>query len=248
MQTQSTVEVRGKSLKVKVAVTNEGDESAYNVQIYVNENHRIKTSHVKRYLDIKESFEYESHYDLVQEKQGRYPLIIGVDYTDANEYPFTATAVTYYSFGSDTVPKIFGSAGDVKLTGYAKFPLKLRNMDEVTKEVHIYMITPKELSVQEKVREITLQPQSELTTIFDVNNLSALPGSRYQVFFILEYEDESKHYSSVIPCFINLDVLNSFFKKYKWYFIGGPSTLFIVFIVFQFLLQNSKQSKQGPLN
>ena len=235
IKTETTVAVNGGNLKVKVVVTNEGDESAFNVQININENQRIQSSPIKQVLAVIENFEYEANYSLTQTKHGRYPLIINVDYTDANQYPFTAITCTYYSFGSDTVSKVFGTAGDIRLTRYTTLPLKLKNMDELSKEMQICLIVPKESSVQEKVKKVTIQPRSEINTIFNVSNFSALPGSIYQVFFVLEYEDESKHYTNIVPCFIHVDVSKGFLKKYKWYIIAGSSVLFVVLMAFQFI-------------
>lgn len=246
IKTETTVSVDDSNLKVKVVVTNEGDESAFNVQITINENQRIQSSSIKQVLAVKENFEYEANYSLPHTKHGRYPLIITVDYTDGNQYPFTALTGTYYSFGSDTVSKVFGSANDIRLTRYTTLPLKLKNIDEESKEVLIRLIVPKESSVQEKVKKVTIQPRSEVNTIFNVSNFSALPGSRYQVFFILEYEDESKHYSNIIPCSIHVDAPKGFFKRYKWYIIAGSSVIFVVFIVFQFIPR--KRSGLGKQN
>ncbi|HHT9144156.1 MAG TPA: hypothetical protein ACFYD4_00520, partial [Candidatus Wunengus sp. YC61] len=217
IKTETTVAVDDSNLKVKVVVTNEGDESAFNVQININENQRTQSSPIKQMLTVKENFEYEANYRVPQIKHGRYPLIINVDYTDANQYPFSALTGTYYSFGSDTVSKVFGSANDIRLARYTTLPLKLKNIDEESKEVLIRLIVPKESSVQEKVKKVTIQPRSEVNTIFNISNFSALPGSRYQVFFILEYEDENKHYSNIIPCSIHVDASKGFFKRYKWY-------------------------------
>lgn len=235
IKTETTTAVDSDNLKVNVEVTNEGDESAFNVQINVNDNQRIQSSPIKKILAVKEQFKYEANYHLTQTKQGRYPLAVTIDYTDANQYPFTALTVTNYSFGSDTVSKIFGSAKDIRLTSHASLPLTLKNIDETPKEVQISLTVPKEASVQEKVKKVSIQPRSEVNTTFILNNFSALPGSRYQVFFILEYEDENKHYSTIVPCLVNVDMPSGFFKRYKWYIIAGSSVLFIVLMVFQFI-------------
>jgi hypothetical protein len=246
IKTETGLTVDHTDLKVKVNVVNEGDESAFNVQINVNENQRTQSSPIKQILPVKENYDFETTYNLARSKHGRYPLSINVDYTDANQYPFTALTVTHYSFGSDTVSKIFGSASDIKLTGHAALPLKLKNIDEISKEVQVSLIVPKELSIQEKIRKVSIQPRSEVNTIFNLNNFSALPGSSYQVFFILEYEDENKHYSNIIPCSIHVDASKGFFKKYKWYIIAGSSVIFVVLVVFQFIPR--KRSSLGKQN
>lgn len=246
IKTETTVAVDDSNLKVKVVVTNEGDESAFNVEMNINENQRVQSSPIKQLLAVKENFEYEANYSMTQTKHGRYPLIINVDYTDANQYPFSALTGTYYSFGSDTVSKVFGSVNDTKLTNHVKLPLKLKNIDEKPKEVQISLVVPKELSIQDKIRKVSIQPRSEVNTIFNISNFSALTGSRYQVFFILEYEDENKHYSNIIPCSVHVDASKGFFKRYKWYIIAGSSAIFVVLIVFQFIPR--KRSSIGKQN
>lgn len=242
MKTETTVAVSENNLKVKVVVINEGDEAAFNVQININENQRIQSSPIKQVLAVKEHLEYETNYNLSQTKHGRYPLIVNLDYTDANQYPFTAITGTHYAYGSDSVSRVFGSAGDVRLTGQATLPLKLKNLDETAKEVQISLIIPKETSSQEKVKNITLAPRSELNVAFTISNFSALPGSRYQAFFVLEYEDDSRHYSSIVPCVVSVEESTNIFKQFKWYIIAGAAVLFIILMVFQFMPSKHKNS------
>lgn len=232
--THTSLTVTDNRIKVKVVVTNDGDEPAYNTQIHVNENHRTQVSPVKQILTVKESLEYEFQYDLVQIKHGRYPILININYTDINQYPFTAATGTYYAYGDDTVSQVFGTTSNISLSTQSTLPLLLKNMDESPRELTIQFVVPKELSIQDKTKEIILQPRSELIATFGLRNFSALPGSRYQAFFIIEYEDESRHYSNIVPCFITIEAPKKFFEKYMWYIIGGSSTLFVVFIVFQF--------------
>jgi len=242
IKTETALTVDRTDLKVRVNVVNEGDESAFNMQINVNENQRTQSSPIKQILPVKENYDFEATCNLARSKHGRYPLTIHVDYTDANQYPFTALTVTQYSFGSDTVSRIFGSADNIRLTGQATLPLKLKNMDETSREVQVNLVVPKELSVQEKTRKVAIQPRSEVDSVFQLSNFSALPGSRYQAFFVLEYEDDDRHYSSVVPCFIHVDVSEGFFKKYKWYIIAGSSVLFVILMIFQFVPKKRKNS------
>lgn len=242
IKTETALTVDRTDLKVRVNVVNEGDESAFNVQINVNENQRTQSSPIKQILPVKENYDFEATCNLARSKHGRYPLTIHVDYTDANQYPFTALTVTQYSFGSDTVSRIFGSADNIRLTGQATLPLKLKNMDETSREVQVSLVVPKELSVQEKTRKVAIQPRSEVDSVFQLSNFSALPGSRYQAFFALEYEDDDRHYSSVVPCFIHVEVSEGFFKKYKWYIIAGSSVLFVILMIFQFVPKKRKNS------
>ncbi|MFO0795709.1 MAG: hypothetical protein U0586_16790, partial [Candidatus Brocadiaceae bacterium] len=215
--TNTSLTVTDNSIKIKVIVTNDGDEPAYNAQIHVNENHRLQTSPVQQFLPVKECFEYEFQYDLLQTKHGRYPLLININYTDINQYPFTAATGTYYTFGSDTVSQVFGITRNISLSSHGSLPLLLKNMDDVSREITVQFVVPKELSILDKAKKITLPPRSELSFTFGLRNFSALPGSRYQAFFIIEYEDESKHYSNIVPCFITIEEPKKFFEKYMWY-------------------------------
>ena len=233
--TNTSLTVTDNSIKIKVIVTNDGDEPAYNAQIHVNENHRLQTSPVKQILPVKERFEYEFQYDLLQTKHGRYPLLINISYTDINQYPFTAATGTYYAFGADTVSQVFGTTSNISLSSHGSLPLLLKNMDDVSIELTIQFVVHKELTILDKAKKIILQPRSELSATFGLRNFSALPGSRYQAFFVIEYEDKSRHYSNIVPCFITIEEPKKFFEKYMWYIIGVSSTLFVVFIVFQFL-------------
>lgn len=240
IETTTVITVTENKLSVKVSVTNRGDEPAHNIQINVSENERKQSSPVKHAIDVDETVDYEPEFDLLQKKDGRYPLVVNVDYTDANQYPFTATSVLLYTFGNDTVTKVHGSADNIALSKHSKINLTLKNMENDVKELHINLVVPKELTVVESARNISLSARSEKVVKFKVNNFTALAGSQYNAFFVVEYEDKIKHYTCLVSSLIEIQAKSSTFKDNKIYIIIGVSILLVILILVQFRKKEKK--------
>lgn len=234
METKTNATFEENKLVVKVGVTNKGDEPAYNVQVGVDANDKVASTPVKDVLQINETHTVETTFDMDIQTVGRYPLIVTVDYTDLNQYPFSAISSSYFVSKEDVSPKIHGRIDNVGISGSGKLFLALKNLLDAGKKVKVKLVVPRELSVPEPVKDVELDSKSEKEIEFDIKNFSALAGSSYQVFAVTGYEDNDKHCTVTIPGIVKIMERADFLKTYKWVFIGVGVALLAMFIGLQF--------------
>ncbi len=222
--------------RVSVKLLNSGDESAHNVQIsLLTENFQSDPIFVGD-LSPNNPFEGDSTLSLIREiSPGNYPLVVLVDYADANGYPFSSVSPTSIVYETPTVSKVSGVMGELSLTGKETKTLKLtlRNLDDFSHDVNVKLVLPRELKVSDGEKTISLQPKEENELGFEVSSFSALSGSSYVILAPIEYDYENLHYSSITRGMINIGEDGSTYLPI-WLPITGIIILGAIFIFYQF--------------
>ena len=190
---------------VRISVRNKGDEPAYNIRITARVMEEIVVSPLLDILKPGHPYNRDMGMDLIVEKAGRYPVIVTVDYTDASYYPFTALAVSFLDYKEKAVGRVFGRADPLEIARGGRVGVALKNLETAEKNIRVRLILPKDFSTPAPEMEVTVPVGKEKTVAFDIQNISALPGSRYPVYALLEYEDEQRHYTSEVE--IRIDVI-----------------------------------------
>lgn len=198
----------GNKTDVRVELENLGDESAYNLQISLINNF-FKTDEVNiKELTPNNILKIVLNATLIKTiTEGRYPIFVLVDYTDANDYPFSSVSPTYIVYKTQTVSKVSGLINGISLTGKEskKLTLSIRNIDDKEHEVTVKLILPREISTDSEEKIVNIGTKEEKTLEFEVSSLSAISGSNYVVIASMEYENEGLHYSSVSSGNIKID-------------------------------------------
>ena len=229
ISSSNKVQYEGGKLEFSINVTNKGDESAFNVQITCEVRGKVISSEIREELGVDESFQQTLATDITIENPGRYPAIVTVSYTDSNQYPFSAISVPTFINQEGTAPKTLGILRGDEFSSRGSTELVLKNLDNQPKKVQIRFVLPKELSSSDLNREVSLGPNSEEKIIFDMKNFSALPGSNYPVYALLEYDLNEKHYSSSAVGMVKI-VKKDLIKENKNILIGVAVLLGLVFI------------------
>ncbi|MGR3179110.1 MAG: hypothetical protein ACUZ8E_13745 [Candidatus Anammoxibacter sp.] len=238
IETKATV--LGNTLKAQIAATNHGDEAAYNVVISADLNGERRSSEIKKVLHVNKSFQVEFDYDLKLERAGKYPIIVTVDYADANIYPFSAISIPLFVFKENVSANILCKVDNVAIVKDGKVNLTIKNLDGKRKDIIARLALSKELTVSKPIQNLQLLPHSEVNVGFDVSNFSALEGSSYSGFAIIEYDEDGKHFTSTSSGLIKIIREKEFLDKYKWFIIAAVSALLVVFVVLQFAGKKSK--------
>lgn len=228
---QSSITATGNETLIKV--TNFGDEAAYNVQLSLDINNKKTASDVKRQLGVRESFEWAVPLNFESKNPGKYPLILTTNYEDANSYPFSAISVSALDYKQATISDIATAMSNIKLSDKGIFELKIKNIGETAKDASIRLIAPKELTVDKDRLSMNLLPQTEKTISFGIEKFSALAGSSYVVFAVIEYEENNKHYTSMTSGLINVVESKSIFTN-EILLVAVLIVLAAAFIYFQF--------------
>jgi hypothetical protein len=198
LQTQTTSSYDGKQFKMQVGITNRGDEAAYNVAVSADLNGKATRSPAREILGINETYSLELVIDLVLERAGRYPVVVNIDYADANQYPFSSASISHF-VNRDSLPlQIFGTLQNIELSKSGTLKLTIKNLDEKEKKATVRLILPKELSLSNVPEALTLKGRSEEELQFKVKNFSALPGSTYSIFALIGYDEGDQHFSTSV--------------------------------------------------
>ena len=89
---------------------------------------------------------------------------------------------------------------------------------------------------------IELSPKEEKTLSIGIESFSALTGSTYSIYALLDYEEDGKHYSASATGVVNVvDKKRLFFMPY-WLIILIIIILAALFVVLQF--KGKKRSKR----
>ena len=182
-----------------VLITNRGDEAAYDVQATLRAFGRENRSSMVKQLAVEEKWEPEIPIPESMDSQvvpGRYPVVLQVSYSDVNGHPFSALSVNFLEFDEALVSQINGALQATPISGNGKLILKLQNVDEKPIEANVEWVFPKELMPDRSVERIRINGKGSVVIKRRVRNLSALPGSQYPVFAIMEYDKNGRHFTT----------------------------------------------------
>lgn len=194
--------------EIKIELENLGDESAYNLQMsLVNDAFKTDSANIRELIP-NNPINIVLNATLTKPiKEGKYPAFILIDYSDANDYPFSSVSPTYIIYKTQTTSMISGLINEISLTGKEtkKLSLSIKNLDDKDHEVDVNLILPKEIKPNNKEKTINIGANQEKTLEFEVSSSSALSGSSYAVTASMEYEDKNLHYSSIVNGIIKID-------------------------------------------
>jgi len=214
IETTTTVTVTGNTASIRITATNKGDEPANNVRMTLTFASKDLSGDLKDVIAIKGSYSSEFTVPIEFKKPGRYPIIVSVEYTDANLYPFSALSVSYLNYNNPANAMVSGDISQLDLADKGKLSIKAKNIDSVERKFNIRLVSSKDFSVLQPETSISVGPGKEKSVSFDIKNISALPGSKYQVFAILSYEDDSRYYSTITSGTINVKKHKGIFNIY----------------------------------
>ena len=191
---------KNNSLGLKISVSNKGDEPAHAVQAEIVIGNEVYFSHKQPTLEVARTLHFNQSYPGKNEKQGVYPVIVIIHYSDANGYPFSALLCRTFSHHQNApVTEIFGEMAPVTLSEKGKIRLTLKNTGKSEIQTSTTLITPKEFKISREKQQTVVLPKALKKLSFAIENFSALTGSQYQIYAISEYEKNGIHQTSITP-------------------------------------------------
>lgn len=213
--TETTVSIQGNTANIQVSVTNKGDEPAYRVKINADIDGKITTGPLRDILDVNDKYTESLTIPVGFKRPGTYPLILHVEYADKNLYPFTALSFIDVVYQGGANSKVRGEPITSSLTDKGVLPVKVKNLDQVEHRIAVRLVLPQEITAAASEKEVIVKPGLEETVAFDLKNISALPGSNYQIFATLSYEDDQYHYTSGIGGNVYIEEEKPMLTRYK---------------------------------
>ena len=216
-----------------VKVTNLGDEAAYNVQLSLDINNKKTISNVKERLGIQKSFEWKVPLAAKPKNPGKYPLILTTNYQDANFYPFSAISVSAFDYKQSTISDIAAKINNIELSDEGTLELTIKNLADTAKNIDIRLIVPKELTADKEKLRAKLPAKTQSTIHFEIKKFSALVGSSYVVFAIIEYDENNRHYTTMASGVVKIAEKKNIFTNQNL-LISLLVILVVIFVYFQF--------------
>jgi len=227
--------LEGNFSELNVKIQNFGDEAAFNLQVSLisPENFQSSKASLKR-LDPNSTFNYTFNITTADKlKDGKYPIVVFVEYADANGYPFSAITPSFINNKNYQESNVFGTIPELTLYGKEKKNLKieLKNFDTKEHSLTINMFLPKEIKSSDNAKSVIINSKEEKSVEFETENFGALVGSNYVVLASIEYDD-SLHYSKFAQGFLKIEKENVFMFDDRL-LIGIAIALIIIFIYYE---------------
>ncbi len=219
--------------EIIVKITNFGDEPAHNVQLSLEINNKKFVSDIKDRLNVQNSFEWKVPLTEKPKNPGKYPLILTTNYQDANAYPFSAISVSTFDNMQATISETIAKIDNIELSEKGTLKLIIKNLAETEKNLNIRLIAPKELTAEKNKLSLKLPARTEETIDFEIEKFSALTGSSYAVYAVIEYDENNMHYTTTTSGIVKVIEKKNIFTNQNL-LIGLLVILIIVFIYFQF--------------
>jgi hypothetical protein len=190
--------VKGGNGICTVRVTDLGDEAATALQTALGLEGQRFLSETIESLAPGATAQQEIRFPLEGLPLGVHYGIVEVSYADLNGYPFTALAYARIVHGGERSSTVLVAMSDSELSEVgARLAVRVRNLGSSPVTVGLQLALPRELVTEERTRTFELAGEGEHEALFIVKNFSALVGSRYPVFAVVDYESDELHFSSL---------------------------------------------------
>ncbi|MBI4484078.1 MAG: hypothetical protein HY652_14475 [Acidobacteria bacterium] len=229
-------------LHVRLIVTNQGKEEAHNIQVSLR-NGGEATLAGPSLLAPGAAYETETNLSIGGKAPGNYPLFVTVGYADRNGYQFSAILCAPVSIQQNTSSDLFGTLKTTPLADTGQMQLRLKNLAPQGRAFTLTLFTPRELSADYD-EKMALKPNEEKSVTIPLRNFSALPGSHYPVYAVLEYEKDGRHFTHVILAHVDTVARTAFFTRYRFWILGVAGAFLLLGILIAVLRSQGHSSPQ----
>ncbi len=184
---------QGNQTDVQFLVENRGDEAAHNVQVTLIAPPAGRETE-PRVLGVLEPQQRRTGQFIIPLPEdmlpGRHPLLLAVEYTDANGYPFQAFSPALLTYEKPSSASISGAIESLEIAeqGSGRTTLTLSNRETAPQSVTVRIHASRELIVTPTTQQVTLEAQSQKDIPLSFKSLGALPGSTYPYIASVTYE------------------------------------------------------------
>ncbi|MCG6536578.1 MAG: hypothetical protein L7F78_18190, partial [Syntrophales bacterium LBB04] len=166
---------------IHLSIGNRGDEGAYNVRAFVDVDGKRLAGKLKNSLGVNESYEVDFRTGISLQKPGRYPVMVTIEYTDNNMYPFTVLSANYINYMEPQNSRVLGMVPELTVSDSGSLQVVLSNIDREDRKVVVRPMAPKEFFFTDTRREVLVKSGEKKPVSFSVRNLAAYPEQVYGV-------------------------------------------------------------------
>lgn len=182
----------------KVELENRGDEAALDLRIELSLDGFAALASGIGSLAPGERGVAQVELDLPP-GEGRHPVVVRLLYGDENGYPLSALSHAYIVVGSERPAGVEGVVEPLALAGPRKLRWRLTNREPEAVGVTATLLLPRELSSAEAPRYVELGADQSLQGSHLVTGSSALAGSVYRVYLLVDYDLGDRRQSLFLP-------------------------------------------------
>jgi hypothetical protein len=231
LESQIKTLVADETAEATVSVVNRGQESAFSLLIRAEWPDIAEESKVEPVLKPTGSSTAHFKTSLKKYIPGSYPLTLRLLYVDGNQYPLSALSVTTFNIGQVLTAEILGVLEPLSLSKSGTLHLRIKATDGRSRRVSVRVVLPVQLTIDPPIQEIDLPAGQEQGLSFHIRNFSALPGSRYPIFAIIEYTEDGRHGTALAPSLVDV-VPNSAPQDYMHYALIAFIAILAVFTIY----------------
>jgi hypothetical protein len=228
----STAELKDGKLSVALKISNSGDEAANSVVTILRQRDREARGTRHESVNPGETIEETLSVPAGDLGPGRWPFRIATDYTDANQYPFEALHVGMVTVGDPSptkvaVPQI--TIPPVSETGTVSMTVK--NLAGVVRDASLNVFAPDGLEVPDATQRLQLQAWETKEVRTGLVNRTALAGSRYPVFVVIEYDEDGAHQALVASNTVEIQPHRALISRGLLWVVGALIVAWLVVLL-----------------
>lgn len=219
IEIQASLKVQENFLEGSITVANRGDEPARKVHAEFTVPGETVVKEITDFLEVQQSASFSFKKSLGQIKPGTYAVPITIIFHDAKLYPFSALACPTFSLGETSSSSLSCSTTVQNRGGEIGF--EIRNLEPSSRQIKSLFLFPREFYCPHPEVFFDLAPLERKTISYRLLRATAIPGARYPVFALLEFQSEKGHHGLVCQSEIRFMEGGNWFKRTRWYWLAG---------------------------
>jgi hypothetical protein len=226
IEIQASLAVQENTLEGTITVVNRGDEPARKVRAEFTVPGETVVKEISELLENQQAASFSFKKSLGKIKPGTYAVPITIVFHDLKLYPFSALACPTFTLG-ETFSSGLSCSTTSQETG-GEITLEVKNLEPFPKRLKSTFFFPKEFFCPHPEALFDLAPLGRKTISYRLLRATAIPGARYPVFSLIEFQSEKGHHGLVCPGEIRFKEGGNWFKRTRWYWLAGWLLLMIL--------------------
>ena len=179
-------------VNVRLEVANNGDENVWKAHPEILFNEIKKEEMPVDYIPPNTTFRWESRIPAATRTlaRGSYPLLVTLHYHDGNEYPFSLVGVTGVNISNPDAVVPVMVACDAATIDDRHFDIRIEMVNPFSQPLSgkVRLHGPVEIVGTSKARLFNMPQGKGQTFDFKLENIGALPDSRYDIYGVAQFE------------------------------------------------------------
>jgi len=221
-------------IKVRMEVTNRGTETAGKLRALLRIFDRSLTSEILDRLEVQETGSFHFKIPVPPGKRGRFSFVGEVFFHDARQSRFSSLACTTFNLKEKPRLKLTGHAPNLTIWDKGNLRVGFTSLSSMPLKGKATLYLPQNLTTPSNKKTIRFEPFEAKKVNFPLKNRYGAGSGSYPVFCILEWELRGIHYTEVVKTSIRLKKYKNWFRKTKWYWLGGMIPILLYWMVLLF--------------